>query len=76
MEKLKDRENSIYKKKQQDPVESFYPRLEDSKYMCLVILFNNNGFTPYEHIYARKLVFGISDHVVRYKPACAATKDR
>ena len=31
VEKLKDRENSIYKKKQQDPVESFYPRLEDSK---------------------------------------------
>lgn len=29
VEKLKDRENSIYKKKQQDPVESFYPRLED-----------------------------------------------
>ena len=30
-EKLKDREHSIYKKKQKDPVESFYPRLEDSK---------------------------------------------
>lgn len=33
VEKLKDRENSIYKKKQHNPVESFYPRLEDIKHI-------------------------------------------
>lgn len=29
VEKLKDRDNSVYKKKQKEPVESFYPMLED-----------------------------------------------
>lgn len=33
VEKLKDRENSIYKKKQKEPVESFYPQLEDIRYV-------------------------------------------
>ena len=41
-EKLKDREHSVYKKKQKDPVESFYSRLEDSKYMTNPLY--TNGF--------------------------------
>ena len=39
-EKLKDREHSVYKKKQKDPVESFYSRLEDSKYMTYPLYTN------------------------------------
>ena len=61
VEKLKDRENSIYKKKQHNPVESFYPRLEDSKFHVYMyftrMTANNKAVHQAPYVWMHRLIF-------------------